>query len=195
MHRIDGPGTVVAMPAFEPVGSTVGFFTEGNPLTSTPATDVKGDWLNAIQEELIAVIVGAGLTPTKGTNNQLASAITLGVTSTNDEIAIANNVSNTNVAGYSFDGLTTRTVEIEYSLYRKDNAPTEVAAKGKVVLVYKPVANTWTLLDPVEDGDDCGVTFNILQTGTSVQLRYNSSNFVGASYVGEMRLKKNVFKD
>lgn len=194
MHRIDGQGAAVAMPAFGVVGPVVGFFTEGNPNTSTPATVVTGDWLNALQEEIINVITGAGLTPTKGTNTQLATAISTGVTSSNDEIVLANNVSNTNVTGYSFDGLLFQAVEVEYSLYRKTATPLEVSAFGKLQLLWKPVLATWELIDPTEVGDDCGVTWNIQQTGNVAQLRYTSTNLAGASYVGEMRLKKNIFK-
>lgn len=40
-------------------------------------TELDEDWLNAVQEEMLAPIVDAGLTPTKGTNNQLLQAIVL----------------------------------------------------------------------------------------------------------------------
>lgn len=65
MHRIDGPG---ATPENR--------FTEGNPTTGQEATQVTADFLNAIQEEIIAVLAAAGISPNKANNTQLAAAIT-----------------------------------------------------------------------------------------------------------------------
>ncbi len=64
MHRIDGPGATVD-----------GKFTEGDPVGGIQATVVTDDWLNEVQEEIIGVLTSAGVTPVKGTQNQLASAI------------------------------------------------------------------------------------------------------------------------
>lgn len=64
MHRIDGPGATVDNK-----------FTEGDPVSAVPATEVTGDWLNAVQEEIAAVIVSAGLTLNKANNAQLLAAI------------------------------------------------------------------------------------------------------------------------
>lgn len=65
MHRIDGPGATVDQK-----------FTEGDPVTATPATTVTDDWLNAVQEEIAGVIESAGITLSKGANGQLLAAIT-----------------------------------------------------------------------------------------------------------------------
>lgn len=64
MHRIDGPGYAPG-----------NLFTEGNPVTATPATTVTDDWLNAVQEEIAGVIEGAGDTLDKPDNGQLLAAI------------------------------------------------------------------------------------------------------------------------
>ena len=64
MHRIDGAGATMD-----------GLFTEGDPTTAVPATTVTGAWLNAVQEEIAAVIEGAGLVLDKPDNGQLAEAI------------------------------------------------------------------------------------------------------------------------
>ena len=64
MHRIDGPGATVG-----------NLFTEGNPATAVPATDVTDDWLNDVQEELISILTAAGITPVKGDQNQVLEAI------------------------------------------------------------------------------------------------------------------------
>ena len=64
MHRIDGPGATVD-----------GKFTEGDPAGGVQATVVTDDFLNDIQEELISVLAAAGVTPVKGTQDQVLQAI------------------------------------------------------------------------------------------------------------------------
>lgn len=63
MHRIDSSGAVA------------GLYTAGNPATGQRATLIDADALNAIQEEICAVIEGAEIDLEKGTNNQLLAAI------------------------------------------------------------------------------------------------------------------------
>ena len=64
MHRID---TSTATPDHK--------FTEGDPTIPVAATTVSAEWLNAVQEELVAVITGAGLELKKSDNGQLWQAI------------------------------------------------------------------------------------------------------------------------
>jgi hypothetical protein len=64
MHRIDGEGA-----------TSDNKFTEGNPQTGLVATEVTADWLNSIQEEVIAVLTAAGIPPSKASNTQLRDAI------------------------------------------------------------------------------------------------------------------------
>ncbi len=63
MHRIDTSGNV---------GNR---FHPGDPATGQQATLVDQDWLNAVQEEIVAVILGAGIALAKGDNTQLYDAI------------------------------------------------------------------------------------------------------------------------
>ena len=65
MHRIDGPG------------HSNNLFTEGDPTQAIPATVVTDDWANAVQEEIVQVILGAGITLNKPVNTQLRDAINL----------------------------------------------------------------------------------------------------------------------
>lgn len=74
MFRIDDATAATSIPTPETAG-TEGYFTEGNPATGTPATKVRGSWLNMIQEELRAIVVAAGLTPSKTTYTQVRDAI------------------------------------------------------------------------------------------------------------------------
>jgi hypothetical protein len=64
MHRIDGPGATVDNK-----------FTDGDPVGGVPATLVTDDWLNDMQEELMSLLTAAAITPVKGTQNQVLSAL------------------------------------------------------------------------------------------------------------------------
>lgn len=64
MHRIDGPGATVD-----------NRFTDGDPAGGIQATVVTDDWANDIQEELMSLLTAAGISPVKGTQNQVLSAL------------------------------------------------------------------------------------------------------------------------
>lgn len=64
MHRIDGPGATVDNK-----------FTEGDPVGGVQATVVTDVWLNDVQENIMAVLAAAGVTPTKGRAADLNDAI------------------------------------------------------------------------------------------------------------------------
>lgn len=74
MFRIDDATAATSLPAPEASG-TEGYFTEGNPVAGTPATNVRGSWLNMIQEELCGILAAAGITRSKTTYNQVNSAL------------------------------------------------------------------------------------------------------------------------
>lgn len=76
MRRID-VATAVASPPPVPSAGTAGYFTNGNPGAGVPATEVPDWWLNMTQGEIEAVILAAGLTPTKDVWNQLRDALAI----------------------------------------------------------------------------------------------------------------------
>ena len=76
MHRID---TSTATPDNK--------FTEGDPTVPVAATTVSAEWLNAVQEELVAVITGAGLELQKSDNGQLWQAISQLITNAKPGLA------------------------------------------------------------------------------------------------------------
>ena len=76
MHRID---TATATPDHK--------FTEGDPAVPVAATTVSAEWLNAVQEELVAVITGAGLELKKSDNGQLWQAISQLITNAKPGLA------------------------------------------------------------------------------------------------------------
>lgn len=78
MHRIDGSTVSATLPTPGAVVGTPGFFTDGDPAASIPATVVSFDWANAVQEELVHVITdptGGNLALDKASNTQLLTAI------------------------------------------------------------------------------------------------------------------------
>jgi hypothetical protein len=62
MQRVNRSSAVLSLPA-APAGGTPGFFTGGNPGLGQQATVPGYEWFNAVQEELLAVILRGGLTP------------------------------------------------------------------------------------------------------------------------------------
>lgn len=73
MQRIDNSTASTTLPTPKPIG-TPGFFTPGT-VGGQAATIVEADWLNQVQEELIAILAADGLTPSKTSNNQVITAI------------------------------------------------------------------------------------------------------------------------
>ena len=87
MHRIDGDGAVAVIPTAQAVGATVGFFAAEGVF---PQTQVTGDWLNSVQEELRAIAVGKGGSLSKTNNGQCWDVIkpaVLSVEGRSDEAA------------------------------------------------------------------------------------------------------------
>jgi len=74
MQRVDTATAVEVLPAQNAPGDP-GYFTQGNPAEGLAATIPGQDWFNCVQEELIAVILAAGLTPDKAATNQVLTAI------------------------------------------------------------------------------------------------------------------------
>ena len=94
MHRID---TSTATPDHK--------FTEGDPAVPVAATTVSAEWLNAVQEELVAVITGVGLELKKSDNGQLWQAISQLITNARPGLATKTNPGLVQVGG----GLTVTT--------------------------------------------------------------------------------------
>lgn len=74
MQRIDIASAVGSLPAPAAPG-TPGYFQNNNALAGTPGTEIDADWMNMVQEEILAVIVAAGESPSKSTYTQLRDAI------------------------------------------------------------------------------------------------------------------------
>ena len=74
MYRIDNSTAVPSLPTV-PAAAPGGYFTQGNLQLAIPATIVDAWWANMLQEEILAVVVEAGITPSKVDNTQLLKAL------------------------------------------------------------------------------------------------------------------------
>ncbi|WP_146122619.1 hypothetical protein [Burkholderia multivorans] len=147
-----------------PISGTPQGATDGNPAANIPATRWPSYQYNAIQEELIAILTAAGITPDRNNNSQIAAAIKrLGqktvilndtgaansYTATNtppltvstwvdgtvQQIKIAN--ANTGASTYAPDGLTALPI---YGLGLQPLQGGELAAGGTAVLMRATIA-------------------------------------------------------
>jgi hypothetical protein len=75
MFAIDTDDAVAVMPSPDPAG-TPGYFTGGAPGAGIMPTEVTADFMNGVQAELLNVVTGAGLAPSKVAFNQVFTAIT-----------------------------------------------------------------------------------------------------------------------
>ena len=70
----DDPTSIAVRPVATPVG-TPGYFTDGNPGLGQAATIVQNDFLNTVQDELMNLVLAAGLAPNKFNNAQVLQAL------------------------------------------------------------------------------------------------------------------------
>lgn len=75
MHRVDHPTRSTSLPPPDPPPATPGYFRKPDATLAIPATIVPFDFMNALQEEVLAPIEAAGLVPDKGSTTQLLQAI------------------------------------------------------------------------------------------------------------------------
>lgn len=97
MHRIDTDTKDVDL-----FGAGKHGYTEGDPVTGTPATQTSDDWMNAIQEEIVSVIEGQGIALVKADNTQLNQAIAM-IAHTN--LVVSNWTERPNPSNFSLNGL------------------------------------------------------------------------------------------
>lgn len=74
MYQIDNSTAVTVIPASTAAGS-VGFFTDGNPVSNIPATILPAEFMNMLMMEMLGVLSAAGVAPSKAAFSQLTLAI------------------------------------------------------------------------------------------------------------------------
>jgi hypothetical protein len=150
MLRIDVATATGSLPTPAAAG-TAGYFTEGNPGTGTPATVVTADWLNAVQEELMAVIADGGLTASKTTLTQVRDAIRVMIASGAVKAPVrAASTANINLSspGSTIDGVTMATGERFLAKDQSTNTQNGVYVwNGSAVAATRATdADVWTEL-------------------------------------------------
>jgi len=177
MHKIDAPGATID-----------NLFTEGNPALSIPATEVSDDWLNDVQEELVTVIEGEGITLVKGQQDQLQTAILsmIGGGGTNTKLdPLLNNIADQVVTGIIFDKLLTKAAMIFFDIHRETDS-SNVQETGILVAAHDSKDDVWRLSTLVTGLDDSGSVFNI--TSGTGQLRVTTDALAGTNYAGQVRI-------
>ena len=76
MYQIDVASAAAELPAAAAAG-IAGFFTSGDPVSGQGATELPADFMNTLMLELLGVLTGAGLNPSKADNGQLAKSMPL----------------------------------------------------------------------------------------------------------------------
>ena len=74
MQRVKRSTAVAVLPT-PPSGGTPGYFAKPNPAGGQEATVPGYEWFNGVQEELIALIADAGLTPSDADLSQITKAV------------------------------------------------------------------------------------------------------------------------
>lgn len=182
MHKIDSDGATIT-----------NLFTEGNPSLSIPATVVSAAIMNAIQEELVTVIEGMGLTLlTSGTDtwDQLDAALRKMHLLGGREAAITDSLPNNQAAPAllnigSFDSTITKGLEFYYRILRRTDSSYMVES-GRLYATYDSEASNWKVTK-ASVHDDSEVDFSmVLNAGTTWEMKYTTSNLAGASYSGQI---------
>ena len=160
-------------------------YTEGNPALGIPATVVGAEEMNNIQEEIVNVVLDAGITLSGSTETQLLAALNtiIGRGGTQLSQAITDNVSDTVITGLVFDKTDYKGARALIDMHRRDDGQSANEI-GELYITHDTEADSWDVFLASHDGD-CDVTFNITAAG---QVRYSSSNYGGANYSGTMRV-------
>jgi hypothetical protein len=180
MFRIDSPGATVG-----------NLFTEGNPSTGVPATEVSADWLNdTVQEELVGVVLDAGLTLNKGDNTQLLQALKILLARGGDQLkqAVTNNAGPIDITGLVFDKTTVKSASFQFDIERRTDTQ-DKQEMGLARVLYDNEGTAWRI-DWQSSFDAAGVILTI--DAASGQVKYTSDDLTGAGYAGNIRITDQV---
>ena len=177
MHRIDAPG-------FAPGN----LFTEGNPALNIPATEVSDDWLNDVQEEIVTVILGQGISLVKGQQDQLQTAILdmIGAGGSNIKLdPLVNDTDDQVIAGLIFDKADIKAAIIFIDVDR-ETATQDVQETGMWLVTHDTKNDNWRLSAIITGFDDSDTVPNIV--ASTGQVRVTTGDLTGASYAGQLRV-------
>ena len=189
MYQIDVPSASQTLPAPTALGQP-GYFTDGDVVSNVDPTVVPAEFLNAVMLEMLAVLASAGIVPTKGVNNQLASAISTiaqsrpggygvdvgtvnsyavayapAITAPTDGLMLIFKASssNTGPAVFAPNGVAARPI---LGGAHQPLQGGEINAGGEVEVIWHAALNSWILLDS---------TAGAVQVGNALQSRHAST--------------------
>lgn len=99
-------------------------------------------------------------------------------------VTCADNQTDTDITGASWDKSTVQTVKLTASVFRRDDTQ-DATEVFEMYLMKDSEADAWKTPSYSSVGDTSGVTFSISTAG---QLRYSSTSFGGANYSGTLRI-------
>lgn len=180
MFRIDSEGSTVDNK-----------FTEGDPSLGVPATVVSADWLNSVQEEIAQFVEYAGITLDKLNDNQLQAALIEFFLRGGRDVpltqVLANNTSDADVVGFTYDKTVVKTKIALFNIERKTDTQ-QVQESGILFVTYNSKDDVWTPSYLSVHGD-ADVSFtSVVDAGDVSKLQYTTGNLAGASYVGELKM-------
>lgn len=93
MYQIDVPSAAAAIPASTVLG-VPGFFTDGDLVAGVEPTILPAEFLNALMLEVLNVVTGAGIVPSKAAPNQMLLAIETLIEARAGEYAVDTGIAN-----------------------------------------------------------------------------------------------------
>jgi len=170
-------------------GNDSGRYTEGNPSLGIPATVVGAIEMNNIQEEIVNVILDAGITldATGSTEDQLLSALkeimARGGTETAMDLLDNQSSAQDVTAIPAFDKTEIKSAKVMVDVFRRDDGQ-HANELFELAAIYDPEDDDWNLFFTSQGQEDAGVVFSITAAG---QIQYTSTSYAGTNYSGVLR--------
>ena len=148
-------------------------------------------------------VIPAFYTPTNYTPTQVSSEGTgaisahlkgidvalAGGTGTQGTVSILNNQSSVAaITGLLFNGATTRSAEIKFSVTRTTSSSEKVCT-GVITMTYSTSLSDW-YFSVVSDNSNAGLVFSCSSSG---QVNYISDNMAGTGYTGQLKFSYSTF--
>ena len=166
-------------------GNVSNRYTEGNPTLGIPATVVGAEEMNNIQEEIVNVVLDAGITLNGADETQLLQALKIILKRGGDQLSqsLDDNQTNTDVTGAIFDKLKIKGARLLVDMFRRNDTQSanEIA---ELFISHNTESDAWEL-EMISHLGDTNTTFNITATG---QIQYSTSNFGGTGYTGTLKV-------
>lgn len=172
-------------------------FTDGNPTTNTPATDIEEEMLNSFQEELANTVEGAGFTLDGSKEDQLFTAIKsiISVGGEQTPVALTNNAGPLDL-GLKYRNTLIQSVHLKFDLRsRTDTVSEQHREVGEITLLWDYEANEWDptlIVNYLVGQGDSGVSFSVADFEDGgldyAKFQYTCTELDGANYLREIKI-------